>query len=165
MNCNLSGSLPENIGDLEYLEALWLNSNQLFGEVPVSIGNLTNLELLYLSDNQLSGSIPENLCNLSLDWGGVNNWGVEYFNINGNAFCPPYPTCMDVEIIGDQYCIELIGDLNVDGVLNILDVVFLVDIILESVDYIFTADLNQDNTVNILDIISLVTLTFEELER
>ena len=57
MPCNLSGQLPENIGDLDQLEALWLSGNQLTGEIPESIGNLYNLELLYLADNNLSGSI------------------------------------------------------------------------------------------------------------
>ena len=33
MPCNLSGPLPQNIGDLTYLEALWLNGNQLSGEI------------------------------------------------------------------------------------------------------------------------------------
>ena len=54
MPCNLSGPLPENIGDLEYLEALWLSGNQLTGEIPESIGSLLNLEILYLSDNNLA---------------------------------------------------------------------------------------------------------------
>jgi len=106
MPCNLSGALPENIGDLEFLEALWLSGNQLSGEIPESMGDLVNLELLYLSDNQFSGSIPESFCNLNVDLDGVNDWGVEYFNIWGNEICPPYPSCMDNEIIGEQDTIE-----------------------------------------------------------
>ena len=49
VHCDLSGTLPENIGDFTFLEAMWLNGNQLTGEIPESIGNLVNLELLYLS--------------------------------------------------------------------------------------------------------------------
>ena len=81
MPCNLSGNLPENIGSLEHLEALWLSGNQLSGEIPESMGDLANLELLYLSDNHFSGSIPESLCSLNVDWGGVYYWDVEYFKI------------------------------------------------------------------------------------
>ena len=44
MSCNLSGNLPENIGSLEHLEALWLSGNQLSGEIPESMGELANLE-------------------------------------------------------------------------------------------------------------------------
>jgi len=161
MPCNLSGSLPETIGDLEYLEALWLNGNQLSGEIPESMGELANLELLYLSENQFSGSIPESFCSLNVDWGGANNWGVEYFNIWGNEICPPYPSCIDVEIVGDQSCSEFLGDVNGDGSLNILDIVIIADIILGSAENVPQADVNQDGQLNILDIVTLIDLIFD----
>ena len=158
MPCNLSGPLPENIGDLEHLEALWLSGNQLTGEIPESMGNLMNLELLYLSDNHFSGSIPESLCSLSINWGGTNNWGVEYFNIWGNEICPPYPSCMDADIIGDQTCSTILGDVNDDGALNILDIVIIANIILGSAENVPDADVNQDGEVNILDIVALANI-------
>ena len=158
MPCNLSGPLPENIGDLEHLEALWLSGNQLSGEIPESMGDLGNLELLYLSDNQFSGSIPESLCSLTIDWGGANNWGVEYFNIWGNEICPPYPSCMDADIIGDQTCSTILGDVNDDGALNILDIVIIANIILGSAENVPDADVNQDGEVNILDIVALANM-------
>ena len=158
MPCNLSGSLPENIGDLEYLEALWLSGNQLSGEIPESMGDLGNLELLYLSDNQFSGSILESFCNLNVDWGGANSWGVDYFNIWGNEICPPYPSCMDAEIVGDQSCSVFLGDLNGDGSLNILDIVIIANIILGSAENVPQADVNQDGQLNILDIVNLVNM-------
>ncbi len=34
----LSGPIPENIGDLEYLRVIVLNNNQLVGKIPASIG-------------------------------------------------------------------------------------------------------------------------------
>ena len=158
MPCNLSGSLPQNIGDLTYLEALWLSGNQLSGEIPESLGNLSNLELLYLSDNNLSGSIPESLCSLNIDWGGVNNWGVEYFNIWENEICPPYPSCMGAEIIGVQDCAEFLGDVNLDGSLNILDIVIIANIILGAAENVPEADVNQDGQLNILDIVTLANM-------
>ena len=161
MACNLSGSLPENIGDLEHLEALWLSSNQLSGEIPESMGNLENLELLYLSENQFSGIIPQSLCSLSVDWGGVNNWDVEYFNINDNEICPPYPSCMDAYIIGEQNtesCYENGGDVNEDGNLNILDIVIIANIIIGVSENVPQADLNLDGEINILDIVILANI-------
>ena len=161
MNCNLSGPLPENIGDLEYLEALWLSGNELSGEIPESIGNLSNLELLYLSNNNLSGSIPDSFCNLNVDFSGLNNWGIEYFNILGNELCPPYPECVDAEIVGAQSCIEFLGDVNADGSLNILDIIIIANIILGSAENVPEADVNQDGVVNILDIITLTTIILD----
>ena len=64
MPCNLSGPLPQNIGDLEYLEALWLSGNQLSGEIPFEIGRLNKLNSLRLFDNQLTGEIPSSVGHL-----------------------------------------------------------------------------------------------------
>ena len=161
MPCNLSGTLPENIGDLEYLEALWLNGNMLTGDIPESIGNLSNLELLYLSDNQLTGFIPESFCSLNIDWNGVNNWGVEYFNIWGNEVCPPYPACLDAEIVGAQSCVDFSGDVNGDGISNILDIVIIANIILEAGENVPEADVNQNGEVDILDIVTLVNMILD----
>jgi hypothetical protein len=161
MDCNLSGSLPDNIGDLKYLEALWLNGNELTGAIPESIGELTNLRQLYLSDNHFTGNIPESFCNLNVDFFGSNNWGVAYFNIWGNEICPPWPECLDVEIIGAQNCIEYSADVNLDGLINILDIVIISNIILGIDANLYEADINQDGEVNILDIITLATIILD----
>ena len=161
MDCNLSGSLPENIGDLEHLEALWLNGNELSGEIPESIGNLTNLQQLYLSDNHFTGNIPDSFCNLNVDFFGYNNWGIEYFNIWGNNICPPWPECLDFEIIGAQNCAEYSADVNLDGLINILDIVIISNIILGIDANLYEADINQDGEVNILDIITLATIILD----
>ena len=54
----------------------------------------------------------------------------------------------------------ILGDINQDELINILDIVSLINIILgasTSTDYEFWAsDLNTDNTVNILDVVILV---------
>jgi len=57
----------------------------------------------------------------------------------------------------DQIDDSILGDINGDGVLNILDIVSLVNLVLAS-SYDNNADINQDNTLNILDIVSLVNL-------
>src|SRR5688572_2486682 len=48
--------LPSEIGQLTYLQTLWLSDNQLISLLP-QIGQLTNLQYLYLSRNLLS-SLP-----------------------------------------------------------------------------------------------------------
>lgn len=62
---SLTGIIPVELGNLNNLKELWLNSNQLSGSIPSELGNLSNLESLSLDENQLSGSIPPELGNLS----------------------------------------------------------------------------------------------------
>jgi hypothetical protein len=49
------------------------------------------------------------------------------------------------------------GDVNGDGVINILDIVQLANMILSD-DYQESADLNGDGNLNILDIVQLVNI-------
>ena len=64
------------------------------------------------------------------------------------------------ELIGSNQ--GMLGDINVDGAVNILDVVILVNFILDTqipTDLEFSAsDLNSDGTLNVLDIVQLVNI-------
>jgi len=51
----------------------------------------------------------------------------------------------------------LVGDVNLDGELNVLDVVTMVNIILSG-EFNSLADLNNDNSNNVLDIVQLVNI-------
>jgi hypothetical protein len=57
------------------------------------------------------------------------------------------------------------GDVNLDGTLNILDVVLLVNYVLDAEEFSPTqeslADLNGDGGVNVLDIVQLVNLILQ----
>ncbi|KAK3423148.1 hypothetical protein EUGRSUZ_F00053 [Eucalyptus grandis] len=57
-NNSLSGTLPNWIGDIEFLEMLKLSSNLFRGPLPLSFCNLHCLKLLDLSDNNLGPNIP-----------------------------------------------------------------------------------------------------------
>ena len=65
----LTGTIPEKLGDLSNLTSLSLRNNQLTGTIPSALGDLSNLQYLYLNDNELTGTIPEELGDLSnLQW-------------------------------------------------------------------------------------------------
>ena len=64
-NNNLSGVIPAEIGNLSFLQNLQLSFNQLSGAIPVEIGGLQVLTSLNLASNQLSGAIPQEIGNLS----------------------------------------------------------------------------------------------------
>ena len=51
----------------------------------------------------------------------------------------------------------LLGDLNLDGILNILDIVMMINMILDN-EYTVIADINQDESVDILDVVVMVNI-------
>ena len=53
---------------------------------------------------------------------------------------------------------SMLGDVNDDGIINVLDIVTMVNIVLNGGDYNPLADLNDDGINNILDIVTLVNL-------
>ena len=57
----------------------------------------------------------------------------------------------------------VLGDINFDGVINVLDIVNLVNIILgvtsnPSDDVLYAGDINQDETIDVLDIVLAVNI-------
>ena len=59
---------------------------------------------------------------------------------------------------GDGSSCGLTGDLNGDGMVNVLDVVVLVNIVLGGSDPIDAGDLNGDGIINVLDVVMLVNI-------
>jgi hypothetical protein len=53
------------------------------------------------------------------------------------------------------------GDVNDDGVINILDVVSTVNIVLGQAEWVDAADYNDDDVINVLDIVSIVNVIME----
>ncbi|KAJ1426375.1 Serine-threonine/tyrosine-protein kinase, catalytic domain [Sesbania bispinosa] len=54
----LEGTIPDSIGKLKNLGRLTLQENKLSGNIPAVIGNLTMLSELHLLSNEFEGSIP-----------------------------------------------------------------------------------------------------------
>lgn len=60
----LTGSIPESIGNFSGLTTLYLGDNELSGSIPETIGNLAALKILQIQYNDLVGSIPASVGNL-----------------------------------------------------------------------------------------------------
>jgi hypothetical protein len=72
----------------------------------------------------------------------------------GNWFC--------TEDCGGGICqpIQLIGDINNDGTVNIIDVVSLVNMVLNN-DSSPSGDINNDGFINVIDVVMLVNMILE----
>ncbi len=103
---NLTGDMPESIGNLTNLTGLDLQDNSLTGPIPESIGNLTNLTELSLWINSLTGPIPEsigdltNLTSLDLGWNSLTGpipesvgklTNLTYLYLDRNSLTGPIP--------------------------------------------------------------------------
>jgi hypothetical protein len=161
----LSGEIPESIDNLVNLRYFNLKYNRLSGQIPQSIGNFDILTNLSFAHNQLSGIIPESICNLVEN---RNN-----FYLYKNQLCPPYPACLTAEELNGSWqtccgeddqqdtseCPQL-GDINQDGIIDILDIIAGISIILDNMSYtdyqLYLLDFNQDGSTDILDIVAMV---------
>ena len=50
----------------------------------------------------------------------------------------------------------ILGDINFDMIIDIIDIVLIIDILLNFSHMVNTADYNQDNQVNIIDVVQIV---------
>ena len=110
------------------------------------------LYVLDLSYNEFTGEISSEICNLN------------YVFLTNNQLCPPYPECVD-DYLGYQdtsECVESqVGDINEDGLINVVDIVAIIDIILNTGEYNYLSDLNEDGLINVVDIVGLVSLILD----
>ncbi|KAF2323195.1 hypothetical protein GH714_034040 [Hevea brasiliensis] len=82
LSCNeLSGRIPQEIGDLHGIRSLNLSNNHLTGSIPVRFSNLRSLESLDLGNNSLNGEIPSELVMLNF----LGTFNVSYNNLSGRV--------------------------------------------------------------------------------
>ena len=156
--------------------AVWQEYNQ-----EVSVVGVINTS----NQNQINSFVTENSITFPIIFDSGSSGGVQGGDVYDMYYLPndgsPYPRDF---IIGQNGIIQyanneidtawmlsvienllfsdnlLIGDINFDQTIDILDVVLCVNIVLgtgtPSQDQIFAADLNYDGSVNVLDIILLV---------
>ena len=87
-----------------------------------------------------------------IDENGITVWDYDY--PSGMSMIPR------AQKYGYDYFDSLasLGDLNEDGLINILDIIITVNIILGTEEYNQNADINEDDTINILDVISILNI-------
>ena len=57
---------------------------------------------------------------------------------------------------------EILGDVNMDSVINILDVIVIINMILGVENENYLADLNEDGSINIQDIILVINVILSD---
>ena len=89
----------------------------------------------------------------------IRSWQIAFYQQN-----KPNPFILDETLIERAYFYDgiLIGDLNEDGLLNILDLVMLVNIILYDEDGSPAADVNGDGVYNVLDVVMLANIILSQ---
>tara|TARA_B100001113_G_scaffold150291_1_gene123261 strand:+ start:149 stop:622 length:474 start_codon:yes stop_codon:yes gene_type:complete len=63
----------------------------------------------------------------------------------------------EIQILIDEMVVDVAGDINGDGELNVVDVISVVNLILAG-EYNAVADVNNDSSLNVTDVISMVNL-------
>ena len=123
----------------------WLDLSTYFGEI--AYGSSSELTLNF------------NTSNIS---GGIYDYNVE---ILSNDFNNPIVTLPISLNVSDLPCEGVqLGDLNYDGVLNVLDIVSVVNVILYGSDDecdVLLSDLNNDSDINVLDIVYIINLILD----
>ncbi|KAL9154404.1 hypothetical protein ABFS82_10G111500 [Erythranthe guttata] len=76
---SLTGTIPDELGNLSSVHTLNLSHNHLTGKIPTSFSNLNRIQSLDLSHNRLTGEIPQEL--IRLNFLGV--FSVAYNNLSG----------------------------------------------------------------------------------
>ena len=82
-------------------------------------------------------------------WYNAGNYGYLYDNCYGGTYTYDNSYCEEIEYIS--------GDINGDSLINVLDVIQIVNLILES-EYSQVVDMNYDGNVNVLDVVLVVEI-------
>nr|AGQ44776.1 putative serine-threonine protein kinase [Camellia sinensis] len=108
-NCNISGSLGSELGELKHLQYLELYRNNIGGKIPKELGNLKSLISMDLYGNKFEGEIPKSFAKLK---------SLRFLRLNNNNLQGPIPreltTLTDLKIF-DVSNNDLCGTIPVDG--------------------------------------------------
>ena len=101
---NLEGNIPESLGNLTYLRGLQLNNNNLGGNLPVSMANLNQLEFINLCGNRLNGTIPDEI--MASDWWNRIGYDAIVYQQGGNKLTFPMYESSDYSMDGITFTLQ-----------------------------------------------------------
>lgn len=81
-NSQILGSVPSDLGSIEYLQVLDLSNNSLNGSLPSSLSQASQLRFLNLSNNLITGSVPDSITQLR---------NLQFLNLSDNALAGKLP--------------------------------------------------------------------------
>lgn len=150
------GDMENNDGWGEYLSTLdgidyWIETNECLESEDIELPNIDFLDGSYIIKHRYFNCFDDNEVILYEVVNGGHDWPGAYGNMDINS-------SNEIWNFFNQYTVNL-GDVNQDNILNILDVIYLIDLILnnESQDCLI-CDLNGDGGINIIDVVSLVNI-------
>ena len=126
------------------------------GEVNMIYINVSGEEEFYCTDSESCGThfINNSSHTANISFSPISQGYFEgligVYDYNSGNF-------QGIELSGTGVLLELLGDMNGDGGLNVYDIIILVNFIFDG-SYNAIGDLNMDGILNISDIISLVNL-------
>ena len=139
------------------------------GDVVIPYDHANSLLWQYVNSGYMppgNNDLTDAQVNLIAQW--IDEGALEWLDCDPSIACGQAETCCDGllypttccetncdEPIGECGNDALQGDLNNDGILNVLDVVLMVNMVLDG-GYDEIADMNGDGIINVLDIVTLL---------
>lgn len=152
LNSGTIGIQNENASD--YLQVVY-NSEYMQDELTLSFKPLP-IWLSPIEDSQQLDYLEQINYDIVVDGSQVFSDDISYLIINSNSSDSP-SEIVPISVISTPEP-GLVGDINGDEIVNVLDVVVLVNIVLNGAEYDPNTDINDDGIVNVLDIVVLVNI-------
>ena len=149
------GDMENNDGWGPYLSTLdgidyWVATNECLENEDINLPNTDFSDGSYVINHRYYDCIDDNEVWLYEVVNGEHDWPGAYGNMDINA-------SEEIWNFLKKYTI-FPGDVNQDTIINILDIIYLIEIILSGDLDNNTADINNDGQINVIDVVSLVNL-------